>query len=93
VTKAALDAESLADALVGGGLVAGLALHQRRQLIFGSGLVALGREEGAYLGAQLKPLAERTAAERNREVADVIASHNSRSEMLRGVLARARLAA
>ncbi len=91
VTKAALDAESLADALAAGDLVAGLALHQRRQQVFGSGLVALGRQEGAYLSAQLEPGADRRAV--NRTVEDVIASHNSRSEMLRAVLAQSRRAA
>src|SRR5262249_16115340 len=49
VTKAALDAASLADATVGGDLVAGLLQYQREQQPFGSGLVALGRKEGAYI--------------------------------------------
>lgn len=93
VTKAALDAESLADAVAQDDLAGGLALHQRRQLTFGAGLVALGRAEGAYLGAQLKPSGERNAAERERAVADVIASHNSRSEKLRAVLREAHRAA
>jgi hypothetical protein len=85
VTKAALDAASLADA-VGEDVVAGLLQYQREQKPFGSGLVALGREEGAYLSAQLKPREERSAAELTRDVNDVLIAHNSRTESLRQVL-------
>lgn len=92
VTKAALDAASLADAAADGDLFAGLARYERLQGAFGRGLVALGRQEGAYLSAQIKPREQRTAAELNREVDDVIASHNSRSEKLRNVLAESRRA-
>src|SRR5256884_619849 len=63
VTKAALDAASLADALAEDDLAAGLMRYQREQQPFGSGLGALGREEGAYLSARLKPREQRTAAE------------------------------
>ena len=56
VTKAALDAASLAQAVRGDDLAAGLRHYQREQLPFGTGLVALGRQEGAYLSAQLKPV-------------------------------------
>ena len=63
VTKAALDAASLADAVKAEGLAAGLLRYQREQQPFGSGLVALGREEGAYLSAQLKPREQRNEAE------------------------------
>jgi len=59
VTKAALDAASLADATADDDLVAGLQRYQSAQQPFGSGLVALGREEGAYLSAQLKPRDQR----------------------------------
>ena len=86
VTKAALDAASLADAVADGDLAAGLARHQAKQQPFGSGLVALGREEGAYLSAQLKPPEKRSAAELHRDIKDVLAAHNSRSENLRKVL-------
>ena len=67
--------------------------YERAQLPFGKGLVALGRQEGAYLSAQLKPREQRTAAELKRDVHDVLLAHNSRSESLRSVLFAARAAA
>ena len=92
VTKAALDAASLADATAGDDIVAGLQRYQRAQQPFGSGLVALGREEGAYLSAQLKPRDQRTPAELHRDINDVLQAHNSRSENLRSVLVGSRRA-
>ena len=90
VTKAALDAASLADAVAAGDVVAGLLQYQREQQPFGSGLVALGRQEGAYLSAQLKPREQRSAAELRRDINDVLLAHNSRSENLRNVLVGSR---
>jgi 2-polyprenyl-6-methoxyphenol hydroxylase-like FAD-dependent oxidoreductase len=90
VTKAALDAASLADAVAGDDLAAGLLRYQREQQPFGSGLVALGRKEGAYLSAQLKPRDQRTAAELKWDVEDVLLSHQTRSESLHAVLLAAR---
>ncbi|MET0631781.1 MAG: FAD-dependent monooxygenase [Xanthobacteraceae bacterium] len=90
VTKAALDAASLADAARDGDLAAGLLRYQRAQQPFGSGLVALGRQEGAYLSAQLKPREQRTAAELKRDINDVLSAHNSRSENLRRTLVMSR---
>ena len=90
VTKAALDAASLADAVKGEGLAGGLLRYQREQQPFGSGLVALGREEGAYLSAQLKPREQRNEAELHRDLEDVLLAHNSRSENLRNVLVGSR---
>ena len=90
VTKAALDAASLAAAVASDDVAAGLLQYQREQKPFGSGLVALGRQEGAYLSAQLKPREARTAAELSRDVSDVLLAHNSRSESLRKVLVDAR---
>jgi 2-polyprenyl-6-methoxyphenol hydroxylase-like FAD-dependent oxidoreductase len=90
VTKAALDAASLADALAEDDLAAGLMRYQREQQPFGSGLVALGRKEGAYLSAQLKPRDQRTAAELKWDVEDVLLSHQTRSESLHAVLLAAR---
>jgi len=90
VTKAALDAASLADAVVAGDVATGLLRYQREQQPFGSGLVALGRQEGAYLSAQLKPRGERSPAELDRTVRDVLDAHNLRSENLRKVLVEAR---
>jgi 2-polyprenyl-6-methoxyphenol hydroxylase-like FAD-dependent oxidoreductase len=92
VTKAALDAASLADATADDDLVAGLQRYQSAQQPFGSGLVALGREEGAYLSAQLKPREQRTPAELHRDINDVLLAHNSRSENLRSVLVGSRRA-
>ena len=85
-TKAALDAVALAEAVAGDDLDAGLARYEREQRRFGSGLVALSRQEGAYLSAQLKPRAERSAAELNRDIEDLIVAHNTRSERLRALL-------
>ena len=92
VTKAALDAASLADATADDDLVAGLQRYQSAQQPFGSGLVALGREEGAYLSAQLKPREQRTPAELHRDINYVLHAHNSRSENLRSVLVGSRRA-
>jgi 2-polyprenyl-6-methoxyphenol hydroxylase-like FAD-dependent oxidoreductase len=95
VTKAALDAASLARALARtlaghDDVATGLLRYQREQQPFGSGLVALGREEGAYLSAQLKPREQRTVAELHRTVRDVLSAHNSRSENLSKVLDESR---
>jgi 2-polyprenyl-6-methoxyphenol hydroxylase-like FAD-dependent oxidoreductase len=90
VTKAALDAASLAEAARVDDLAAGLLRYQREQQPFGAGLVALGRREGAYLSAQLKPREERTEAELKRDIRDVLLAHNSRSESLRSVLVASR---
>jgi 2-polyprenyl-6-methoxyphenol hydroxylase-like FAD-dependent oxidoreductase len=86
VTKASLDAASLADAVREDDLAAGLIRYQSKQRPFGSCLVALGREEGAYLSAQLKPRELRTAAELRRDIHDVLLAHNSRTENLRKAL-------
>jgi 2-polyprenyl-6-methoxyphenol hydroxylase-like FAD-dependent oxidoreductase len=88
VTKAALDAASLADHIqtAGGDLPAGLAHYQYEQQRFGQALVALGRQEGAYLSAQLRPREQRTPTELHRDVDGIILSHNSRSESLRKLL-------
>jgi 2-polyprenyl-6-methoxyphenol hydroxylase-like FAD-dependent oxidoreductase len=90
VTKAALDAASLAEAAGADDLAAGLLRYQREQQPFGKGLVALGRQEGAYLSAQLKPREERSEAELKRDIHDVLLAHNSRSESLRNVLVASR---
>ena len=65
VTKAALDARSLADALAAEphDLVAALGRYEDERRPAGSRLVARGRSLGAYLEGQLKPHEERRGAE------------------------------
>ncbi len=87
-TKAAIDAASLADSIrdAGGDLDAGLARYERVQLPFGVEMVALGRRQGAYLSAQLKPADERSAEELNRDIGDVLRAHGTRSEQVRAIV-------
>src|SRR5580693_6903396 len=88
-TKAALDAACLADSIrdAGGDLAAGLQHYQRMQLPFGRALVEVNREEGAYLSAQLKPKAERSAAELHRDIGAVVRAHIDRSEQVSDIVA------
>jgi 2-polyprenyl-6-methoxyphenol hydroxylase-like FAD-dependent oxidoreductase len=69
VTKAALDAEGLARAIAGAGgdLDNGLARYDLDRRRFGSRIIARARRLGAYLEAQHKPPAKRTAAERRQD--------------------------
>jgi 2-polyprenyl-6-methoxyphenol hydroxylase-like FAD-dependent oxidoreductase len=57
VTKAALDAQGLADALAvsGDDIAAALARYQRERLRFGSWVVARGRRLGAHVEARCRP--------------------------------------
>jgi len=89
VTKAALDAAALADAISAHGddLPAALARYQRQQTSFGRGLVALSREEGAYIAAQLKPLSERRGAELPRDIHSLVAAHHASRENVRRLVA------
>jgi 2-polyprenyl-6-methoxyphenol hydroxylase-like FAD-dependent oxidoreductase len=68
VTKAALDAQCLADALLcaGNDIEAALTRYDIERRQFGKGLVAHGRYLGRYLEGQLKPREARTAAELHR---------------------------
>ena len=83
-TKAALDAACLADSIrdAGGDLAAGLKRYERMQLPFGRALVDVNQQEGAYLSAQIKPKAERTAAELHRDIGEVLHAHIARSEQI-----------
>jgi 2-polyprenyl-6-methoxyphenol hydroxylase-like FAD-dependent oxidoreductase len=65
VTKAALDAQCLAQAIAAapGNLSAALARYDRERRVFGTRVVARARRLGAYIEAQLKPPALRTAEE------------------------------
>jgi 2-polyprenyl-6-methoxyphenol hydroxylase-like FAD-dependent oxidoreductase len=92
-TKAALDAACLADSIAGGDLAAGLRHYERMQLPFGRALVDVNREEGAYLSAQLKPKAERTATELHRDANAVVRAHIDRSEQVGDIVAAHGLAA
>jgi 2-polyprenyl-6-methoxyphenol hydroxylase-like FAD-dependent oxidoreductase len=68
ITKAALDARSLATALDTSATVdAALARYDVERRRFGQGLVARGRRLGAYLEGQLKPVAQRSAAESHQD--------------------------
>ncbi|HTS40541.1 MAG TPA: FAD-dependent monooxygenase [Stellaceae bacterium] len=89
VTKAALDAASLADGLraAGDDVKAGLARYESEQLSFGRALVGLSRQEGAYLSAQLKPRDQRSGEELHRDDAGVVHTHNSRTEKIQRLIA------
>ncbi len=65
VTKAALDAQCLAQAIAAmpGDLAAALARYDRDRRLFGARVVARARRLGAYIEAQLKPAALRTPEE------------------------------
>ena len=69
VTKAALDAKGLADALDTGAGDIGAALqrYERERREFGRAIVGHSRYLGTYLEAQLKPLTERRGAELHRD--------------------------
>jgi 2-polyprenyl-6-methoxyphenol hydroxylase-like FAD-dependent oxidoreductase len=85
-TKAAIDAAVLADCLrdCGGEVERGLARFESMQLPFGRDMVALARQQGAYLSAQLKPAGERGAGERTR---DIDAAHGTRSDQVGEIVA------
>jgi 2-polyprenyl-6-methoxyphenol hydroxylase-like FAD-dependent oxidoreductase len=65
VTKAALDAQCLAQALaaVPGDLPGALVRYDRERRLFGTRVVARARRLGAYIEAQLKPRELRTPEE------------------------------
>jgi 2-polyprenyl-6-methoxyphenol hydroxylase-like FAD-dependent oxidoreductase len=88
-TKAALDSACLADSIraADGDLAHGLRRYQRMQLSFGGAVVELNRAEGAYLSAQLKPKAERTAEELHRDIGAVVDAHVGRSDQVGAVVA------
>jgi 2-polyprenyl-6-methoxyphenol hydroxylase-like FAD-dependent oxidoreductase len=69
VTKAALDARCLAEALVAanGDVDEALEGYERERQLFGSRVVARSRRLGAYLEAQRKPRAQRSASELHRD--------------------------
>jgi len=98
-TKAAIDATILAECLsragedmagetVAGENVAGaLARFERIQLPFGRDMVALSRQQGAYLSAQLKPFAQRRGGELQRDIEALVHAHGSRSDQIGNIVA------
>lgn len=92
-TKAAIDAAVLADCLghVGENVPGGLARFEAVQLPFGRDIVALSRQQGAYLSAQLKPLAQRHGGERHRDAEALLHAHGTRSDQI-GEIVTARAA-
>jgi 2-polyprenyl-6-methoxyphenol hydroxylase-like FAD-dependent oxidoreductase len=87
-TKAAIDAASLVDCLrENANLDTGLARYAQAQQSFGRAMVALSRQAGAYLSAQLKPIAERTADELGRDIAGILRAHGARSDQVAAILA------
>ncbi len=78
VTKAALDAQGLADALRASAEL-GIALdrYEGERSAFGSALVARGRDLGAYLKAQSKPSGVRGSAAGKRDAAVVLAEYGA----------------
>jgi 2-polyprenyl-6-methoxyphenol hydroxylase-like FAD-dependent oxidoreductase len=98
-TKAAIDATILAECLtrvgeeaagedVAGEDVAGaLARFASVQLPFGRDMVALSRQQGAYLSAQLKPLAQRRGGELRRDIEALLHAHGSRSDQIGDIVA------
>jgi 2-polyprenyl-6-methoxyphenol hydroxylase-like FAD-dependent oxidoreductase len=86
-TKAAIDAAVLADCLrdAGGDLKRGLARFEHMQLPFGRDMVALSRQQGAYLSAQLQPQESREAAP--RDVHALLHAHGTRSDQIGAIVA------
>ena len=78
-TKAALDAKGLVDALATSGDDIDAALHryEEQRLEFGRAIVGHSRYLGAYLEGQLKPMAERSAAERERDPKQIMRDYGA----------------
>ena len=87
ITKAGLDAQCLTDAITqtGGNIDAALVRYERERWQFGTRIVAQARRLGAYLQAQLKPRAERTAAELQQRPDVVLREIGSPLVDIRGV--------
>jgi 2-polyprenyl-6-methoxyphenol hydroxylase-like FAD-dependent oxidoreductase len=94
-TKAAIDAAVLADCLdrAGADVAGGLARFETLQLPFGRDMVALSRRQGAYLSAQLKPVAQRHGGELQRDVEALLHAHGTRSDQIGDIVAARGLAA
>jgi 2-polyprenyl-6-methoxyphenol hydroxylase-like FAD-dependent oxidoreductase len=94
-TKAAIDATVLADCLgrAGEDVAAGLVRFENAQLPFGRDMVALSRQQGAYLSAQLKPVEQRRGGELRRDVEALLHAHGNRSDQIGDIVAARGLAA
>jgi 2-polyprenyl-6-methoxyphenol hydroxylase-like FAD-dependent oxidoreductase len=96
VTKAALDAAALADALAAtDDIEAATARYHLQQSALGSGMVALARREGGYLGTP-PPKQERTLPPRQgRDIDRLISAHEMLREEVKQLIveSRARVAA
>jgi 2-polyprenyl-6-methoxyphenol hydroxylase-like FAD-dependent oxidoreductase len=88
-TKTAIDATVLADCLdrAGEDVAGGLARFESVQLPFGRDMVALSRQQGAYLSAQLKPMAQRRGGELRRDVEALLHAHGNRSDQIGEIVA------
>lgn len=87
-TKAAIDAAVLADCLRDTeDIQNGLIRFERAQLPFGRDMVALSRQQGAYLSAQVKPLAQRQSGELRRDVEALLHAHGTRSDQISEIVA------
>jgi 2-polyprenyl-6-methoxyphenol hydroxylase-like FAD-dependent oxidoreductase len=86
-TKAAIDAAVLADCLrdASGDLKHGLARFEHMQLPFGRDMVALSRQQGAYLSAQLQTQESREGAQ--RDVHALLHAHGTRSDQIGAIVA------
>lgn len=74
VTKAAADAQALADAVAGTGALGGaLARFEAERLPYGAAVIRRARELGAYMQAQILTAEERLLAERHRRPEAVMA--------------------
>jgi 2-polyprenyl-6-methoxyphenol hydroxylase-like FAD-dependent oxidoreductase len=93
-TKAAIDAAVLAECLgrAGEDVMAGLARFEAAQLPFGRDLVAASRQQGAYLSAQFKPVAQRRRDELRRDVEALLHAHGTRSDQIGDIVAARGLA-
>jgi 2-polyprenyl-6-methoxyphenol hydroxylase-like FAD-dependent oxidoreductase len=88
-TKAAIDATVLADCLdrTGEDVAGGLARFESVQMPFGRDMVALSRQQGAYLSAQIKPMAQRRGSELRRDVEALLHAHGNRSDQIGDIVA------
>jgi 2-polyprenyl-6-methoxyphenol hydroxylase-like FAD-dependent oxidoreductase len=86
-TKAAVDAVVLAESLrdAGDDIERGLRRFEAVQLPFGREIVALSRQQGAYLSAQLAPGGQR--GESGRDAEAILRAHGTRSDQISAIVA------